>query len=611
MSNSAENHRSETERLRLPYLVLIVSLLITFGATFVFYKNAQAKDLMRFENEVTNVRNRIEILLNTYIAVLKAGRGFVESNENLDRESFADFVRKLEINKNNGGVERIGYIKKVTPAELEDLTQKMKARSFADFKIYPDSVNQDKYALLFIEPFEKDDLQLIGFDMASEPLRYEAMERARETGEAAATGRIKLMQTAEAENSSGFLIFVPVYKNGNPQTVEERQNLLDGYVYSRFRASNFLQDIQNSISVSDIGVTIYEGEKRPEDILAQTGAGTAGENEGYQTASQIEVAGRKWIIEFQSLPPFAQKSSTGWTPLIFTSGLIFSMMFFGITYLESNARAKAEKISRALQESEREKGFLLEREQAERRRAEEASKAKDEFISIVSHELRTPLNSIAGWTKILSSESLTPIAKKQALKKIDKNLRAQTKIVEELLDFSQLVSRKSELSREKVDFSNIFEDEFAQAEAAAEESGVELVKKNNLNGQRVTGDGERLKRVIGNLLSNAIKFTPKGGTVTAAVAEKDSMIEMTVADTGQGINPELIPQIFERFKQADSSITRKYGGLGLGLAISRHIVNLHGGSIEAASPGEGKGATFTVKLPCDDSGSLREKDREI
>lgn len=592
----------QREILKLPYLVLSVSLLLTIGATYIFYQSAQAKDISRFQSEATSLKNRIEILVGTYIAMIKASRGFVESTEKLNREKFADFVNSLELVKNYQGIQGIGFTKRLLKGEEQAFTEKMRAgEGYSEFKIFPEGERPEYQTIIYLEPLNELNRRAIGFDMSTERVRAEALERACNSGEAVATGKVVLVQESGggADKQSGFLIYLPVYKGGRtPQTVEERRQLLDGFVYSPFRAGNFLRDVQSRMSISDIALTIYESEQKPENILAQTDMAAGSTRTGeYKTSSEVDVAGRKWIIEYETLSSFQTQSSTGWTPLIFISGLIFSLLLFGMTYLESYARAKAENITSELKESEREKGLLLEREQMERRRAEEASKAKDEFISIVSHELRTPLNSIAGWSKILYAENLSPTTKKQALQKIDKNLRIQTKIVEDLLDFSQILSGKSDLSRQQIDFSKMFEEAFSQVNALAQEKRITLVKENRLNGQKIVGDRQRLEGVIKNLLSNAVKFTPEGGKVFTEIQEKDSLIEMTIRDTGQGIKPEFLPHIFERFRQADSSSTRRYGGLGLGLAISNHIVKLHGGSIEAASEGEGKGAIFTVRLP--------------
>lgn len=597
MAKSVKKLSAQNDILKLPYLVLIVTLLLTIGATYIFYQSARSKDVSRFQSEATGVKNRIEILTSTNIALLKSGRGFVESTGALNREKFADFVNSLELEKNYSSIRGIGFSKRLSADEKDEFIKKMQLQGKPDFKIFPEMNRPEYHAIIYLEPLDERSSRAIGFDMSTESNRREAMEKARDTGEATATGKIFLGE--ETNKEPGFLIYVPVYKSGKmPETVLERRNLLDGYVYSPFRANNFLRDVQKSTALSDIAVTIYEGEQGPEQILAQTNPGFSSKEESYVSSSELNVAGRKWIIGYETLPSFSQQSSTGWTPIIFVSGFLSSLILFGMTYLESYARAKAEKITRELQESEREKGFLLEREQIERKRAEEANKAKDEFISIVSHELRTPLNSIAGWTKILHAENLSPATKKQALQKIDKSLRMQTKLVEDLLDFSQIMSGNS-LNKQEIDFSKMFEASFDEAGELAAKKGVVMIKENSLNGQKISGDKERLQGVVKNLLSNAIKFTPAGGKVVTNLKKDDSNIEIIIKDTGEGIRPDFLPHIFEHFKQADSSTTREHGGLGLGLAISNQIIKLHGGSIEAESEGEGKGATFIVKIPLD------------
>jgi signal transduction histidine kinase len=592
----------QKEILKLPYLVLCVSLLFTIGATYIFYNNARAKDLARFQSETQSVTNRIDILIRSYIAMMKAGRGFIEANDNVNREKFSGFVKNLELGKTYNGIQGLGFSKRIASGEKQQFLTRVRAEGMPEFQIFPESESSEFQTILFLEPPDEQNEQAIGFDMSSESIRREALEKARDSGEPAATGKVVLVQESKNDRQPGFLIFLPVYKSKMiPETVEDRRRFLDGYIYTPLRAGNFLREVQKNSLIDDVAVTIYEGEKKPENILAQTEQGATA-NDGFQTTNELNVASRTWLIEFQTLPLFSLQSSTGWTPLIFIVGLIFSLLLFGMTYLESFARIKAENFAEELQESEREKAKLLEREQVERKRAEEANKTKDEFISIVSHELRTPLNSIAGWSKILQAENLTPIIKKQALQKIDKSLRVQTKIVEELLDFSQLISNKEDLSRKQLDVSKIFEESCAKFLPEAEKKEVVFEQNNLLNGQRITGNVERIKRVFDNLLSNAVKFTPASGKIIAEIKETNDQIEFSVTDNGEGINSKFLPHIFERFMQADSSTTRQHGGLGLGLAISHHIVKIHGGSITAESEGENKGANFTVYLPCERKG---------
>lgn len=591
------------ENVKFPYYVLFFSILLTIGATVLFYQSAKSKDDTRFSNGVNRIRFSLDNRIGLYIALLKAGRGFIQSSDELNRQKFKDFVESLELEKNYFGAQGIGYSKTIRKDEREDFLASIRAQGFSNYKITPETEKEIYQPILYIEPFNERNRRALGFDMASDEKRLAAMERARDTGMAMATGKIYLVQETDEDRQSGFLIYLPIYKTREePPTIEERQNQLQGYIYSPFRAENFLKDVRDNAGTNDIAIRLYDGESNPENLLAQTGG--SGEqnlpgqiNGNYLTQSEMEVGGRKWTIRYDSLPSFAAQSSINWTPLIFLCGLIFSLLLFGMTYWEAATRAKLQKTAHELTESERQIQGLLEKEQAARRLAETANATKDEFISVVSHELRTPLNAIAGWTRILNSDDLSNNTKNLALQKIEKNLRLQTSLVEDLLNYSQLVSSRVNLEKEEVDCSEIFETVYAEFEPIAEKKGISIAKENNLNGQKILGDAEKIKIVFINLLSNALKFTPTDGHINAALTSKDDCIEIKIEDSGRGIDSEFLPHIFDRFSQSDSSTTRKFGGLGLGLAVSEHIVKLHHGHIEAKSEGEGKGSTFSVKLP--------------
>ncbi len=240
---------------------------------------------------------------------------------------------------------------------------------------------------------------------------------------------------------------------------------------------------------------------------------------------------------------------------------------------------------------------LFEMTQRERARAEEANHTKDEFLATVSHELRTPLNAILGWTVMLRSGSMSEEKRARAIETIERNARSQTQLIEDLLDISRIISGKLRLSVSPVQPHSILEGAIETIRPAAEAKGVRLQPVLDTNAGPIMGDPERLQQVVWNLLSNAVKFTPKGGRVQVRLQRVGSDIEITISDTGRGMRVEFLPYVFERFRQADMGIARSHGGLGLGLAISRHLVELHGGSIEALSPGEGLGSTFVVRLP--------------
>jgi signal transduction histidine kinase len=244
-----------------------------------------------------------------------------------------------------------------------------------------------------------------------------------------------------------------------------------------------------------------------------------------------------------------------------------------------------------------ERAQLLKVEQSARAQAEEANRIKDEFLATVSHELRTPMNAILGWTNLLRGGQLDEADIDRAFETIERNASAQSRLIEDLLDVSRIISGKLRLERQMVDIASVIEDAMEAARPAAESKHIHVESDFESQSVAVFADPQRLRQIVWNLLSNAVKFTPKGGRVKVGISERESQIEISVSDTGQGIDPDFLPYVFDRFRQAEASTTRKYGGLGLGLAIVRHLVELHGGKVEADSLGEGQGATFTVSLP--------------
>jgi len=247
-------------------------------------------------------------------------------------------------------------------------------------------------------------------------------------------------------------------------------------------------------------------------------------------------------------------------------------------------------------EAEIERAELLERESQARQQAEEASRLKEEFLATVSHELRTPLNAVVGWSRLLNSGQLDPDGARHAVEVIERNAASQRQIIEDLLDVSRIVAGKLRISTQPVDLLLIIHAAIDAVQPAAEAKEIKIATHVADPDAIVRADNERLQQVFWNLLANAVKFTPAGGTIDVYLERNGSLAEIRIEDSGPGIPQEFLPRIFERFSQADGSSTRKHGGLGLGLAIVRHLVELHGGTVSAANR-EGGGAVLTVKLP--------------
>jgi PAS domain S-box-containing protein len=253
---------------------------------------------------------------------------------------------------------------------------------------------------------------------------------------------------------------------------------------------------------------------------------------------------------------------------------------------------------------ERERSELLARERAARAEservrelAEAANRAKDEFLAILSHELRTPLNAIAGWLRVLALKSDDPVMVQRALSVGERNVKLMAKLIDDLLDVSRIVAGRMQIERVAIDVLPLVETVIDEMRLGAADKGIELRSRLDPWVGTVLGDPDRLQQVLMNLIGNAIKFTPAGGAIELRAEASRTLIRIVVQDTGRGIPAEFLPYVFDRFRQAQTGVTRTVGGLGLGLAIVKHIVEQHGGRVHAASPGEGRGSQFTVELP--------------
>jgi signal transduction histidine kinase len=272
-------------------------------------------------------------------------------------------------------------------------------------------------------------------------------------------------------------------------------------------------------------------------------------------------------------------------------------LIFGITYREAQTRARFQRSAEELRAARDDRERLFQIEKTLRLAAERANIAKDEFISVISHELKTPLNAVAGWARILQADDLAPATRQSALQKIEKNIRSQSDLIQQLLDYSDLLAEGADLDGKTANMARVFDKAVARISPSANDKKVSLVTENSVNGRVIRGDEEKLQMVFENVLSNAVKFTPSGGRIDAFLGETEGFVKFRVKDTGIGIGPDFLDKIYDRYKQEQGPFVRRFGGLGLGLTVSRHIVQLHEGSIDVTSEGTGKGTDVTVKLP--------------
>jgi PAS domain S-box-containing protein len=340
--------------------------------------------------------------------------------------------------------------------------------------------------------------------------------------------------------------------------------------------------------------------KTTEDVLRLT-VDKARELIGAQQSAIHLISGSDWSRMIASEKFIAQPAGDGIrSPLIGGDGECIGVVQLTGKY-EGDFTAADEALLTQLTQTasvalERQK--LYEQEQAARRQAEEANRAKDEFLAVVTHELRSPLNAMLGYARLFSKhKQFDPNEVRRVMEVIRSNGERQKVLIDELLDTARIITGKLRLEVGPVNLASLIMQTLDVVRPGAEAKGVALEPKLDRQAGQISGDPERLQQVVWNLLTNAIKFTPEGGLVDIRLARTQAGIRLIVSDTGQGIAADFLPFVFERFTQQDTSRTRRHGGLGLGLALVKHLVELHGGTIEAASAGPGLGATFTVNLP--------------
>ena len=443
-------------------------------------------------------------------------------------------------------------------------------RYVPSYRFWPERPTETVEAIVYLEPQDERNVRAMGYDMSSEPSRRTAMEHARDTAAAAATGRVRLVQELDNDSpQAGFLVYVPVYRGGSiPATVEDRRHLIYGFVYSPFRAGDLLKQILELPEVQGMEVSAYAGGGPPDEANRLYTSAPLEERTLFEMTKPIEVAGERWMLRLRGGVSFIGTARRTATTAVVIVGIVMSLLLFAITMTQAKARAGAERTAEELRRSE------------EALRA--ANRSKDEFLAVVSHELRTPLNAIIGWSAMLRRGQVGPEKHTHALQVIERNAHAQARLVEDLLDISRAVAGRLRLEPCDVDVTAMLQATVDALRPTATEQSVDIVMQAPAGLGTITADQSRLQQIVQNLVGNAIKFTPSGGKVTLAASRDGEGIMIRVIDTGIGIRREFLPFAFDRFRQADTSTTRAHGGIGLGLAIVRHLVELHGGTIDVS-----------------------------
>lgn len=583
----------------IPIVVLFLGMLIMVVGTAWFRESVLNKDRLRFENATEDAVKTIENSLERYVLLLYSVRGLMHMGDPLTREEFQHYVESMDLPQNYAGVQGIGFSAYVKPEDREALQERMKDEGVENFSIWPEYERKEHHAIIFVEPQDRRNNVAIGYDMFTDEVRREAMVKARDSGVAALSGKVTLVQEIDEDKQAGFLLYLPVYEGREtPHSLADRRLKLKGFAYCAFRAKDFLSPMRIGGQTVPMGFVVYDGgERKPEHLLYASHPGVNEHEARFATIDYVAVARRTWAVAFHSLPEFDETSDLHLVPLAVIAGLMVTAVLVTLSLSQMRSRRAAEEAAARLRESQ--KKLAEETREARRLRseAETANRLKDQFLATVSHELRTPLNAILGWSDLLLDDPDVGGEVRHGLEVIGRNVRAQNQLVEDLLDVSRIISGRLRLDLRETDVREVVESSVESARPAAEARDIELKEHYGSSLPSILADPARLQQIVWNLLSNAVKFSEKGGVVELHADADGAKVTIEVTDHGQGIAPDFLPYIFNPFRQADASISRKHSGLGLGLSIVRHLVEMHGGTIEVQSDGIGTGASFRVELP--------------
>lgn len=571
----------------IPYIILVISLLITVLATIYVTRATEDLDRLRFESAVQQTQNSIDNRIETYVALLRGGAGLMATTDTISADEFRLFVERLRLQERYPGIQGIGYAERVRADDKETYIESAR-ETISNFTIRPDGDRQEYYPIKYLEPLNfKNNENAIGYDMFSEKVRRKAMERARDTGTRAASGKVTLIQEDGEKNQAAFLIYIPVYQGSKiPVTVSEKRETIRGFIYAPFRADDLLTGIIGNESQLLVSFKIYDGTKVTQETLLHDSTTITKKPPitfvpRFHETRQINVAGETWTLEFANDPQFELLSQRGLAPVILIGGLVISIVVFLLSRSQFIARTVAEQSASKLRYSQKE--------------LQKAIGMRDNFISIASHELKTPVTSLKVYTEVLLRTFTAKGDKKHTeyMEKMNRQIDKLTILIQDLLDVSRLQAGRLAFREEEFSLNDVVHEIVENTNPIADDHTIIVKGKTK---RTVWGDKDRVGQVLSNFLTNAIKYSPKAKKVLVTLKEEGDHAKVSVQDYGIGIDAKHLNKIFNRFYRVADTNEQTFPGLGMGLYICSEIIKRHGGEITVESV-KGKGSIFSFTLP--------------
>jgi signal transduction histidine kinase len=581
-----------------PWAVLAVALAATFAATARVHQLMQARHASAAQIAIEDEAAEVESRLGAYLALLHATRAFVGAQgQALSARSFREFIAGIQVPRYYPGIQGIGFSPRVLPGGTAEFEAAARREVQPDFRVFPPGEREWTFSIRYLEPLDDRNMAALGYDMYSEPVRADAMARARDTGAAAMTGRVILKQEIDDAKANGFLLYVPYYGPGAPpSTLDERRRRLQAFVYAPFRAPDFF----GGGRVGTTGVAtlqrVHAGPAAQPELLLYEAPGAGGDR---PTATRaLDLHGQLWTLQFSVAPP--RLADTAQTLATAIGGLLVSVLLFLLVRSLLEVRGATEQSARAERRQRELAESLLASERAARQGAEEqqALMARqvqfgEMLVGIVSHDLRNPVNVILLNTELLQRSGLPPPLVR-SVGRIQEACRMSLALIRDLLDFTQArLGSGIRIRPAPGDLMAIVSSAVEELEALNPARRVRVQTGGDGAGQ---WDADRIAQVVFNLVSNALVYGRADTEVTVNVTAEAGRAVLSVHNFGEPIPPELHASIFEPLRQGGGQQGGGARNIGLGLYIVSKIVEAHGGRVDVVSSAA-EGTTFRVELP--------------